>query len=154
MSTPRKARVLAIDDEATMLEWLKTLLEQEGYEVRTSLAGGRGEELFRTWRPDVVVTDLMLPDVDGLELLKRFKQVVEDTEVIVLTGHGSVPRAVEAIRAGAYSFVEKPIEPDALIAMLDKAVERRDLRSENQQLRQQLTGPLKVANIVGRSRKM
>ena len=134
MANSRKARVLAIDDEATMLEWLKTLLEQEGYEVRTSLSGARGEELFRAWRPDVVVTDLMLPDVDGVELLKRFRQTVEDTEVIVLTGHGSVRSAVDAIRAGAYSFVEKPIEPDSLIAMLDKAVERRDLRSENQQL--------------------
>jgi DNA-binding NtrC family response regulator len=154
MANTRKARVLAIDDEATMVEWLKTLLEQEGYEVRTALAGTRAEELFRTWRPDVVVTDLVLPDIDGLELLKRFKQVAEEAEVIVLTGHGSVPRAVEAIRAGAYSFVEKPVEPDTLIAMLDKAVERRDLRSENQQLRQQLQGPLKIANIVGRSRKM
>jgi DNA-binding NtrC family response regulator len=154
MANSRKARVLAIDDEATMLEWLKTLLEQEGYEVRTSLSGARGEELFRAWRPDVVVTDLMLPDVDGVELLKRFKQTVEDTEVIVLTGHGSVRSAVDAIRAGAYSFVEKPIEPDSLIAMLDKAVERRDLRSENQQLKSQLSGPIKIANVVGRSRKM
>ena len=99
MANSRKARVLAIDDEVTMLDWLKTLLEQEGYEVRTSLSGARGEELFRAWRPDVVVTDLMLPDVDGVELLKRFKQANEDAEVIVLTGYGSVRSAVDAIRA-------------------------------------------------------
>ncbi|HEY8548591.1 MAG TPA: sigma-54 dependent transcriptional regulator [Vicinamibacterales bacterium] len=154
MANARKARVLTIDDEFSMLEWLKSLLETEGYEVRTAPTGARGEEIFKTWRPDVVVTDLLLPDVDGIELLKRFRQFYEDAEVIVLTGHGSVPHAVEAIRAGAYSFVEKPIEPDALIAMLDKAVERRDLRTENQQLKQQLTGPTRVANIVGRSRRI
>ncbi len=151
MATPRKARVLAIDDEPSMTEWLKTLLEGEGYEVRTALTASRGEDLFKTWRPDVVVTDLMLPDLDGLELLKRFRQTYDSAEVIMLTGHGSVPQAVEAIRAGAYSFVEKPIEPDALVAMLDKAVERRELKTENQQLRQQLSGPFKVASIVGRS---
>lgn len=154
MTSKRKARVLAIDDEATMIEWLKTMLEQDGYEVRAAMTAARGEELFRAWKPDVVVTDLLLPDLDGLELLKRFKHTQADTEVIVLTGHGSVPRAVEAIRTGAYSFVEKPIEPDALLAMLEKAVERRELRSENQQLKQQLQGPFKIGNIVGKSGKM
>lgn len=154
MTNKRKARVLAIDDEATMLEWLKTILENDGYEVRAAMNAGRGEELFRAWKPDAVVTDLMLPDLDGVELLKRFKAAHADTEVIVLTGHGSVPKAVEAIRAGAYSFVEKPTEPDTLIAMLEKAVERRELRSENQQLKQQLSGPFKIASIVGKSREM
>ena len=154
MTNKRKARVLAIDDEATMLEWLKTILENDGYEVRAAMNAARGEELFRAWKPDAVVTDLMLPDLDGVELLKRFKAVHADTEVIVLTGHGSVPKAVEAIRAGAYSFVEKPTEPDTLIAMLEKAVERRELRSENQQLKQQLSGPFKIASIVGKSREM
>ena len=154
MTNKRKARVLAIDDEATMLEWLKTILENDGYEVRAAMNAARGEELFRAWKPDAVVTDLMLPDLDGVELLKRFKAAHADTEVIVLTGHGSVPKAVEAIRAGAYSFVEKPTEPDTLLAMLEKAVERRELRSENQQLKQQLSGPFKIASIVGKSREM
>jgi DNA-binding NtrC family response regulator len=153
-TSKRTARVLAIDDEASMIEWLKTMLEQDGYEVRAAMTAARGEELFRAWRPDVVVTDLLLPDLDGIELLKRFKHIQSDTEVIVLTGHGSVPRAVEAIRTGAYSFVEKPIEPDALLAMLEKAVERRELRSENQQLKQQLQGPFKIGNIVGKNGKM
>ena len=111
-----------------MIEWLKILLEHEGYEVRTAMIGTRGEEIFKTWRPDVVVTDMMLPDVDGLELLRKFKQTHADTEVIVITGHGSVPKAVEAMKAGAHSFVEKPIEPDTLLAMLERAIERRDLR--------------------------
>ncbi|MEO7275645.1 MAG: response regulator, partial [Vicinamibacterales bacterium] len=111
MTLKKKSRVLAIDDEPAMIEWLKILLEHEGYEVRTAMIGTRGEEIFKTWKPDVVVTDMMLPDADGLELLRKFKLIHGDTEVIVITGHGSVPKAVEAMKAGAHSFVEKPIEP-------------------------------------------
>ena len=75
MTTKKRNRVLAIDDEPSMIEWLKILLEHEGYEVRTAMIGTRGEEIFRTWKPDVVVTDMLLPDADGLELLRKFKQI-------------------------------------------------------------------------------
>ena len=115
MTIKKRNRVLAIDDEPSMIEWLKILLEHEGYEVRTAMIGTRGEEIFKTWKPDVVVTDMLLPDADGLELLRKFKQIHADTEVIVVTGHGSVVKAVEAMKAGAHSFVEKPIEPDTLL---------------------------------------
>src|SRR6476660_7278931 len=140
MTMKKRNRVLAIDDEPSMIEWLKILLEHEGYEVRTAMIGTRGEEIFKTWKPDVVVTDMMLPDADGLELLRKFKQNYADTEVIVITGHGSVPKAVEAMKAGAHSFVEKPIEPDTLLAMLERAIERRDLLGENILLKQKLEG--------------
>src|SRR4029450_2925942 len=138
MSIKKRNRVLAIDDEPSMIEWLKILLEHEGYEVRTAMIGTRGEEIFKTWKPDVVVTDMMLPDADGLELLRKFKQIHGDTEVIVITGHGNVPKAVEAMKAGAHSFVEKPIEPDTLLAILERAIERRDLVGENLLLTQKL----------------
>ena len=146
--------MLAIDDEPAMIEWLKILLEHEGYEVRTAMIGTRGEEIFKTWKPDVVVTDMMLPDADGLELLRKFKQIHADTEVIVITGHGSVPKAVEAMKAGAHSFVEKPIEPDTLLAMLERAIERRDLVGENLLLKQKLEGQFRFGNIIGKSKKM
>ena len=154
MTTKKKSRVLAIDDEPSMIEWLKILLEHEGYEVRTAMIGTRGEEIFKTWKPDVVVTDMMLPDADGLELLRKFKQTYPETEVIVVTGHGSVPKAVEAMKAGAHSFVEKPIEPDTLLAMLERAIERRDLVGENLLLKQKLEGQFRFGNIVGKSKKM
>src|ERR1700752_1323207 len=150
----KKNRVLAIDDEPSMIEWLKILLEHEGYEVRTAMIGTRGDEIFRTWKPDVVVTDMMLPDADGLELLRKFKQTFADTEAIVITGHGSVPKAVEAMKAGAHSFVEKPIEPDTLLTMLERAIERRDLVGENQLLKQKLEGQFRFGNIIGKSKKM
>src|SRR5215831_17666711 len=150
----KKYRVLAIDDEPAMIEWLKILLEHEGYEVRTAMIGTRGEEIFKTWKPDVVITDMLLPDVDGLDLLRRFKQTHDDTEVIVVTGHGSVPKAVEAMKGGAHSFVEKPIEPDTLLAMLERAIERRDLMGENLLLKQKLEGQFRFGNIIGKSKKM
>jgi DNA-binding NtrC family response regulator len=153
-TTKKKNRVLAVDDEPAMIEWLKILLEHEGYEVRTAMIGARGEDIFKTWRPDVVVTDMLLPDVDGLELLRKFKQTSPDTEVIVITGHGSIAKAVDAMKAGAYSFVEKPIEPDTLLAVLDKAIERRDLQTENQQLKMRLLDRFKFASIIGKSKKM
>ncbi len=155
MNVPKKkSRVLAIDDEPSMIEWLKILLEHEGHEVRTAMVGTRGEDIFRSWKPDVVVTDMMLPDADGLELLRKFKQIHPSAEVIVVTGHGSVPKAVEAMKAGAHSFVEKPIEPDTLLTMLERAIERRDLVGENQLLKQKLEGQFRFGNIIGKSKKM
>src|SRR5258706_365884 len=154
MTMKKRNRVLAIDDEPSMIEWLKILLEHEGYEVRTAMIGTRGEEIFKMWKPDVVVTDMLLPDIDGLELLRKFKQTYGDTEVIVVTGHGSVQKAVEAMKAGAHSFIEKPIEPDTLLAMLERAIERRDLVSENLLLKQKVEGQFRFGNIIGKSKKM
>src|SRR5437660_826235 len=102
MTLKRRKRILAIDDEPAMTEWLKILLEHAGFEVKTALIGTRGEELFKTWRPDAVVTDMMLPDVDGIELVRKFKQLDPEAEVIVITGQGNIPRSVEAVKAGAF----------------------------------------------------
>src|SRR5438552_17595946 len=102
----KRNRVLAIDDEPSMIEWLKILLEHEGHEVRTAMTGTRGEEVFKTWKPDVVVTDMLLPDIDGLELLRRFQHARIDTERIGGTGHGSVRMAVEAMKAGGHRCIE------------------------------------------------
>src|SRR5437762_14208566 len=105
MSLKRKKRVLAIDDEPAMTEWLKILPEHAGYEVRTALIGTRGEELFKTWRHDAVVTDMMLPDIDGIELVSKFKQHDLEAEVIVINGQEKIRRSVEAVKVGAYDFV-------------------------------------------------
>src|SRR6188768_232795 len=98
MSTKRRKRVLVIDDEPQMTEWLKVVLEHAGYDVRSAFIGVRGEELFKTWRPDAVLTDMMLPDIDGIELVRRFKDINPLAEVIVVSGQGNIPRAVEAIK--------------------------------------------------------
>src|SRR6478735_5932287 len=154
MSLKRKKRVLAIDDEPSMTEWLKILLEHAGYEVRTALIGTRGEELFRTWRPDAVVTDMMLPDVDGIELVRKFKQLDPEAEVIVITGQGNIPRSVEAVKAGAFDFLEKPIDADRLVDKLEKAIRQKSLTDENEQLKAKLQDRYKFQNIIGKSKNM
>ena len=154
MSVKRRKKVLAIDDEPSMTEWLKMVLEQAGYEVRTALIGVRGEELFKTWRPDAVLTDMMLPDIDGIELVRRFKEINPQAEVIVVSGQGNIQRAVEAIKAGASFFLEKPVDAEGILALLEKAIERTDLQGEIQQLKQKLEDRYKFANIIGRSKKM
>ena len=83
-----------------MTEWLKMVIEAEGYEVRTALIGTRGEEIFKQWRPDVVVTDLMLPDLDGVQLLRRLKEIDPSPEVIVISGQGTIARRSKRDRRG------------------------------------------------------
>src|SRR5438128_9967428 len=104
----RRRRVLAIDDEPAMTEWLKMVIEAEGYEVRTALIGTRGEEIFKPWRPDVVVTDLMLPDVDGIQLLRGLEEVDTWPAVISIGGQGTISRRDDAGQAGAFECREQP----------------------------------------------
>src|SRR6187401_655265 len=153
-TTKRRRRVIAIDDEPAMTEWLKMVIEAEGYEVRTALIGTRGEEIFKQWRPDVVITDLMLPDLDGIALLRRLKEIDPWPEIIVISGQGTVARAVEAGQAGAFYFLEKPVSQEGLIDMIRKAVDRTQERAEHQQLKEQIRGQYSFAIIVGQSKKM
>src|SRR5713101_7777589 len=154
MSLKRKKRVLAIDDEPAMTEWLKILLEHAGYDVRTALIGIRGEELFKTWHPDTVITDMLLPDVDGIELVRKFKQLDPEAEVIVVTGQGNIPRSVEAVKAGAFDFLEKPIDAERLLDKLEKAIKQKTLVDENEQLKAKLQDRYKFQNVIGKSKKM
>jgi DNA-binding NtrC family response regulator len=153
-NSKRRKRVLAIDDEPAMTEWLKMVIEAEGYEVRTALIGTRGEEIYRQWRPDVVVTDLMLPDLDGVQLLRRLKEIDPSPEVIVISGQGTIARAVEAGQAGAFFFLEKPVSQEGLMTILSRAMDRTLERAEFQQIKDQIRGRYSFANIVGQSKKM
>ena len=154
MTLKRKKRILAIDDEPAMTEWLKILLEHAGYEVKTALIGTRGEELFKAWGPDAVVTDMVLPDMDGIELVRKLKQLNPESEVIVITGQGNIPRSVEAVKAGAFDFLEKPVDPERLLDKLEKAMKHKSLQDENERLKQKLQDRYKFQNVVGKSKKM
>ena len=137
-----------------MTEWLKMVIEAEGYEVRTALIGTRGEEIFKQWRPDVVVTDLMLPDLDGIALLRRLKDLDGSPEVIIISGQGTLARAVEAGQAGAFFFLEKPVSQDGLMDLIRRAIDQTQEKAEHQQLKEQIRGQYSFANIVGQSKKM
>src|SRR5439155_11835480 len=128
-NSKRRKRVLAIDDEPSMTEWLKMVIEAEGYEVRTALIGTRGEEIFKQWRPDVVVTDLMLPDLDGVQLLRRLKEIDHSPEIIVISGQGTTARAVEAGQAGAFFFMDKPVSQEGLMDIIGRAIGRTQERA-------------------------
>jgi DNA-binding NtrC family response regulator len=153
-ATKRRRRVLAIDDEPAMTEWLKMVIEADGYEVRTALIGTRGEEIFKQWRPDVVVTDLMLPDLDGIALMRRLKEIDPSPELIIISGQGTLARAVEAGQAGAFFFLEKPVSQDGLMDLIRRAIEQSQEKAEHKQLKEQIRGQYSFANIVGQSKKM
>jgi len=98
--------------------------------------------------------DLVLPDADGLQLLREFKEATPEAQVIMVTGYGSVPKAVEAMRSGAFTFIEKPVEPELVLAMLEKASEKFELSAENRRLKEELREHTSFANIVARSDSM
>jgi DNA-binding NtrC family response regulator len=148
------ARLLIIDDEPDASEFMKLLVEPRGYLVRTASSGAESRRVLQTWQPEIILMDLMLPDVDGLDLLREFKEASPESQVIMVTGYGSVPKAVEAMRSGAFTFIEKPVEPELLMAMLEKAGEKFELSAENRRLKEELREHTSFANIVARSDSM
>jgi DNA-binding NtrC family response regulator len=147
-------RILVVDDDRDTAEVLKLLVESRGDLARIALDAAQARDILQTWEPEVALMDLRLPDTDGLELLREFKETSPDTQVIVVTGFGSVSKAVEAMRLGAFSFVEKPVDTDVLLVMLDKATEKLDLSTENRRLKEELREHTSFANIVARSDQM
>ncbi len=97
---------------------------------------------------------MLLPDVDGIELVRRFKRLDPEAVVIVVTGQGNIPRSVEAVKAGAFDFLEKPIDADRLLDKLEKGIKQKTLIDENEQLKQKLQDRYKFQNVVGKSKKM
>ncbi len=137
-----------------MAEWLSAVVARAGYDTRTAVRGAEAMEVFATWLPDAALVDLILPDANGADLVRHFKSLQPRTEVLVISGQGSIPRAVEAIKAGASYFLEKPIDADGVLALLERAIERMDVEAENASLRRQLRDRYQFENIIGRSRKM
>jgi DNA-binding NtrC family response regulator len=148
------ARLLIVDDEPDSSEFMKRLVEPRGYLVRTASSAAEARRVLDTWQPQLVLMDLMLPDADGLELLRAFKDASPESQVIMVTGYGSVPKAVEAMRSGALTFIEKPVEPDVVLAMLEKAGEKLELSAENRRLKEELREQTTFANLVARSDAM
>ncbi|MBM3298918.1 MAG: response regulator, partial [Deltaproteobacteria bacterium] len=120
--------ILAIDDDSTTLELLEDLLSMSGFSVYTAGEGREGIELFSRRRPDLVISDIQMPHMDGLELLKRVGEVDDAVPVILVTGHGDLENALRALRQGAYDFLLKPINPEILMATVRKGLERCRLR--------------------------
>ena len=151
---PKDARILVIDDEPLMAGALKQHLIEEGYTVDTAATGAEAIELFDLGGHHLAICDLQLPDMDGLQVLRHMKDARPATEVIVVTGFGTVPRAVEAIKAGAFYFVEKEFDFSQILPLVEKALERRDLITETANMRRQLSTRSEYFNIIGASKPM
>jgi DNA-binding NtrC family response regulator len=159
MKSANRRRVLVVDDEPMVTDWLKMVIEQgataPGYEVRAAAVGSRALDIFRTWRPDVVLIDLVLPDVDGIELLRQMKAIDESPEMIVISGVGTITRALEAGQAGAFYFVEKSnLDPAGIVSILDRATDLLVERAQHERLKEKVRDQYAFSNIIGKSKKM
>ncbi|MBM3890794.1 MAG: sigma-54-dependent Fis family transcriptional regulator, partial [Verrucomicrobia bacterium] len=150
----QSARILIIDDEPRIRTAAEKILVKEGHHIATACTGSEGLARLHEAGADLVITDLMLPDLDGIEVLKRARQEHPATEVIVITGHGTVEKAVQAMRLGAYDFIQKPFERAILLRTVSKALEKQGLAAENRQLRQQLQQVHGEDALVGNSPAM
>jgi two-component system response regulator HydG len=142
--------VLVVDDEASNLASLEKIFQREGMRVFSADGAKAALELVRRHRVQVVLTDLMMPGTSGAELLRALKEVSPDTEVVLMTAYGTVETAVQAMRDGAYDFVEKPLKRMTIVKSVRKAAERQSLVAENRSLRHELK-LLTSREIVGQS---
>ena len=149
-----RKRILVVDDEQSMLDFLRLLLESAGYEVAVASSMKEGESRFREGGIDLVLSDIIMPDGTGLELLKAIKQIDARAAVIMMTAYASTKTAIEAMKLGAYDYVSKPFDVDELQLLVEKALEKTDLVDENVYLRRELEEKYQFSNIIGRSPKM
>jgi len=147
-------RILVVDDEMIVCESCKRILEEESYEVETALSGKEAFEKMKANPFDIVITDLKMPGIDGMEILNTFRKEYPDSIIIMITGFSTVETAVEAMKLGAFDYIPKPFTPDEVSIVVKKAIEKKSLVSENIYLRQELQEKYGFHNIVGKSSKM
>ncbi len=148
------AIVLVVDDEPLQRDILKTILEDEGYETYTASSGEEGLRSVKEFDPDVVLTDLKMEGMDGIEFIESLPRKPFEPSVVVMTAYGTISSAVEAIKKGAFDYLAKPLDKDVLLITVKRAVERAELLKENLQLQKALFDRFKIEGIIGHSRKM
>lgn len=147
-------KALIVDDDRATLDLMKFQLNDEGFDVYTADDGQKGLDFVQEKEFDIILTDLQLPDFSGIEMVKRCKEIAPDTEIIMVTGFGSMEKAIEATKAGAFYYVEKPIDFENLLVLIEKAVERREQKAEIKELRGKLSSRTSYEGIIGGSRAM
>jgi DNA-binding NtrC family response regulator len=148
------AKILIIDDDTSLRRVLEYNLQAEGYEVLTAADGETGLALFAECSPDLVITDLKMPGMNGFQVLATIKEHSPTTLVIVITAFAAVDTAIEAMKLGAYDYITKPFNRDQLKLVVKKALDLRGLSEENRLLREELTERAEFRNIIGISRGM
>ncbi|MGA3115933.1 MAG: sigma-54 dependent transcriptional regulator [Syntrophobacteraceae bacterium] len=146
--------VLIIDDEPVVRDGCRMVLMKEGLTVHVCNSGGSGLEMIREGGYDVIILDLKLPDMDGMEILGTVKKEKPLTSVIIITGYSTVQNAIQAMKLGAFDYLAKPFSDDELILCVGRAIEKKHLNEENVALRKGLTDRFGFANIVGETPKI
>ncbi|HSQ64073.1 MAG TPA: sigma-54 dependent transcriptional regulator [Polyangiaceae bacterium] len=147
-------RVLVVDDEENIRLVLRTLLRKHGYEVELADSGEAALALVDSFGPDVILTDVRMPRMGGLDLLATLKAKNVGATVIVMSAYGSIDLALEAIKAGAYDYLSKPFKPDEVVLALRKAEERESLRRENRALKEQIQKSAQFESMLAKSPQM
>lgn len=143
--------VLVVDDDAPIRDSLEKILKRDGYAVLTAAGGESALEVIRQQPVNLILTDLKMPKMDGLQLLKAAKMLSSDIEVIVMTAFGEVDTAVEAMREGAYHFIQKPLKRSQILLTIARALEKQTLAIEVRSFREQIEAEHHLGNIIGRS---
>src|SRR5579884_1292198 len=152
--TTQSNTILVADDEPNIRRVLEAMFSKEGYTVLTAENGKRALDLASANQIDVLISDLIMPDMTGVEVLQKIKQLHPQCSAIIITAYGTIKSAVEAMRYGAFTYLQKPFDMDEVRLVLKKALEHRTLLAENQELKQQLKTNFKLENMVGTSGKM
>jgi len=150
----KKAKVLVVDDEVIIRDSLRDWLTDANYQVFTAENGAQALEIIQQQGLRIVIADLVMPGMDGIELMKRAKEISPNVEVIIVTAYGSIPTAITAMREGAYDYIEKPFCPERAEILIDKLVEHQELIEENLSLHQKLEERYRFENIIAKSPKM
>jgi two-component system NtrC family response regulator len=146
--------VLIVDDEKNYPPILSAVLEEEGFETLTAYSGKEALSVLKSSDVDLVLTDMKMPAMDGIELLERIKEKNPGLPVIMMTAHGTVEKAVEAMQKGAYNYILKPFDNERLVIYVNKAIQMYRVIKENRRLRETVESQYSFGNIIGKSSKM
>ncbi|MGQ9645685.1 MAG: sigma-54-dependent transcriptional regulator [Thermodesulfobacteriota bacterium] len=149
-----KKVILVVEDDSKVGESIRLLLKKRGYDLFLAPNGKEALSIFRQEAIDLVITDLVMPKMDGIELLGEVKRLRPETEVIVISAQGTIEKAVQAMKLGAFDFIEKPINPRVISLVVERALEKQTLVLQNRDLRSRLEDRFHLKNIIGRSEKM
>ena len=150
----KSVKILVVDDEPIVRESLRDWLSDSGHNVLIADNGRRALELIEKERPGIALVDLVMPGMNGIDLLKKAKELSPEIEVIIITAYGSIPTAIDAVKQGAYDYIEKPFCPEKAELLIDKLLEHRRLVEENICLHQRLEDRYRFENIIAKSRRM
>jgi len=143
------SKILVIDDEESMCNFMEIMLAKEGYNVDTVVSGRDGVLLLKERNYDLVIADLNMPEMSGIEVLKKIRSFKQDQDLVVMTAYASVETAIEAMKQGAADYITKPFKVDEITLTIEKIINRRRLQLENETLKKQLQGDNSFDNFIG-----